>query len=210
MENIWSDMHLEILSSSQKKLIELVQSFKQDFYLVGGTALALQLGHRRSIDFNLFTKQDFNGRKIEKQVATKWQINQVYVSLKNELTVQVEGVKATWYQYPFEIPLKVVWPEVIKMPDPLHIAAMKAYAMGQRAKWKDYIDLYFLFKQYSLEQVSSLATSLFGAGLFDERLLREQLAYYEDVSFKEKIDFLPGFEVSDEEVKKFLTKISTS
>ena len=46
-------MHVEILSSSQKKLLPYVAQFKRSFYLVGGTAIALHLGHRESIDFDL-------------------------------------------------------------------------------------------------------------------------------------------------------------
>lgn len=203
-------MHLEILSTSQKKLVKLVKFYGSDFYLVGGTALALQLGHRRSIDFDLFTKGDFNGGRIEKEVAAQWEIDQTYVSSKNELTMKVQGVKMTWYQYRFDISLDVTWPNVIQMPDPLHIAAMKAYALGHRAKWKDYVDLYFVFKQHSLAEVSALTKKLFGPGLFNERLLREQLVYYDDVSFKEEVEFMPGFKVSKAEIKDRLEQVATS
>ena len=47
-------MHKEILSENQIELLTLVKQFKRDFYLVGGTAIALHIGHRRSIDFDLF------------------------------------------------------------------------------------------------------------------------------------------------------------
>lgn len=201
-------MHLEILNEDQKKLIPLVSQFGRQYYLVGGTALALQWGHRRSIDFDLFRQDSFDGKRIMRKVSQDWRVEAVYVSSKDELTMRVEGVKMTWYRYEFEIPLTVKWPEVIKMPDPLHIAAMKAYALGHRAKWKDYVDLYFAFQKYSLREVVDLATKLFGEGLFDERLLREQLAYYEDVSFKEEVEFMSGWEVSEEEVKRFLTEVA--
>ncbi len=203
-------MHLEVLSEEQKELVPLVAEFGEDYYLVGGTALALQWGHRESIDFDLFKKKSFDGKKIERKVRKKWRVDAVHVSSRDELTMVVQGVKMTWYRYEFEIPLAVKWEGVIKMPDPLHLAAMKAYALGHRAKWKDYVDLYFAFQKYSLKEVSDLALKLFGEGLFDERLLREQLVYYEDVSFREEVKFMPGWEVGEEEVKRFLTEVAVS
>ena len=203
-------MHLNILSDSQQKLIELVSEFGNNFYLVGGTALALQFGHRCSIDFDLFSLSSFNGDEIKNRVGKSWEINQVYVSSKDELTMMVQGVKMTWYRYQFDILSNIKWLEVINMPNPLHIAAMKAYALGHRAKWKDYVDLYFLFKRYSLEEVVALTTKIFGNELFDERLLREQLVYYDDVDFSEKIEFMPGFEVGEGKIKDFLVKVATA
>jgi len=47
-------MHKEILDNNQLSLLDLVKSFRREFYLVGGTAIALHIGHRRSIDFDLF------------------------------------------------------------------------------------------------------------------------------------------------------------
>lgn len=203
-------MQFNILSDQQKKMVDLVKQFSNDFYLVGGTALALQLGHRRSIDFDLFSRVAFDSNKIKSIVQQNWEINQVYVNSKNELTMMVENVKMTWYKYDFNIPLGVSWSEVIKMPDILHIAAMKAYALGHRAKWKDYVDLYFVFQKYGFNEVTTLTTKIFGRGLFDERLLREQLVYYDDVSFKEEVEFISGFEVSTDEIKKFLADVAVS
>ena len=84
---------------------------------------------------------------------------------------------------------------------------MKVHALGGRSKWKDYVDLYFIFKRYSLEEVSNLANKLFG-GEFNERLLREQLAYYKDIDYTETIEYLKGMKVGDDEIKKTLTEIS--
>jgi hypothetical protein len=53
-------MHLEILSLEQKELLSLISHFKRKYYLVGGTAIALHIGHRMSIDFDLFCEKSFN------------------------------------------------------------------------------------------------------------------------------------------------------
>jgi hypothetical protein len=57
-------MHTEILSSSQRDLLPIVKLFRKEFYLVGVTAIALQFGHRQSIDFDLFTSKSFGSRRI--------------------------------------------------------------------------------------------------------------------------------------------------
>ena len=57
-------MHPDILSKEQKELLPLIRQFKREFYLVGGTAIALQVGHRRSIDFDLFKLSNLNALSV--------------------------------------------------------------------------------------------------------------------------------------------------
>lgn len=85
----------------------------------------------------------------------------------------------TWYNFPFVMPHEIKWEKIITMPDVKTIAAMKVYALGQRAKWKDYVDLYFIFRKYPLAEIVSWAEKLF-PGHINERLLREQLDYFVD------------------------------
>lgn len=200
-------MHNEILSESQKKLLTLIKKFSTDFGLVGGTAIALQIGHRRSIDFDLFTLKDFDADKIRGIIRLEHKIEYVFIENPNELTVLVNGVKITFYKYPFPIEFTETLEGVIKMSDFITLAAMKAFALGRRAKWKDYVDLYFIFKNISFLTVIKKTQNLF-SGEFNEKLFREQLAYFNDIDYSEEIDYLPGFFVKDEEVKKTLLKIS--
>ena len=83
---------------------------------------------------------------------------------------------------------------------------MKAYALGGRNKWKDYVDLSFILKIHSLREVSDVATELF-AGAFNERLFKEQLTYFDDIDYAEEVEYLPGFEVTQEEIKQFLSNV---
>lgn len=189
-------------------MLPLIASFAGDFYLVGGTALALQFGHRRSIDFDLFKRSSFNNYDIRSQVKESFPIEHIFIESKNEFTLIINQVKLTFYHYPYEISHLVIFEGGITMPDPLTIAAMKAFALGRRAKWKDYVDLYFIFQKYSLAEVVKKTENLFGKGEFNERLFRGQLAYYQDIDYKEKVEYMPGFEVSDDEIKKVLQEVS--
>ena len=80
---------------------------------------------------------------------------------------------------------------------------MKAFALGRRAKWKDYVDIYFIIKNfYSIREISDEA-NLFGYQ-FSEKLFREQLAFHKDIDYNEEVEYLEGYAVSQEEIKAFL------
>ena len=61
-------MHNDVLTDEQRKLLPLIKTFSKDYYLVGGTAIALHIGHRRSIDFDLFTGSDIKRRSIRNRI----------------------------------------------------------------------------------------------------------------------------------------------
>ena len=201
-------MFLDILNSNQQALLPLVKQFSKNYYLVGGTAIALQIGHRRSIDFDLFTTKSVNKLKIKAAFQPDWAIHRVIWEDFNQLHLIVNDVKMTFFCYPFNIKAKVDFQNIIKMPSLLNLAAMKALALGGRAKWKDYVDLYFLFKDYcNLTDVSAKAKEIF-EGSFNPKLFREQLTYYKDVDYSEEVEYMPGFEVTDGQIRDFLTEVA--
>ncbi len=208
-------MHSEILNSNQKKLLPLVRKFSSlSFYLVGGTALALQLGHRESIDFDLFTFKSFNHdlvlEKVRKSLATGYSPNPKRISTlvnnENELTFMVNNVKMTFYRFPFEIPV-IETKLDIKMPDEITIGAMKAYALGRRKKWKDYVDIYFILNKYTIEEISNKAESIFGS-LYSEKLFRVQLCYFDDIDYTEEVTWKVDNPPTNTKIKNFLTKVA--
>lgn len=203
-------LHKEILPKEQIELLPLLKAVSKNFGLVGGTAIALQIGHRRSIDFDLFSYKGFVNNRIKKKVEKIADITKTIVSKSGEYTFFSNKVKVTFYNYPYEIEYKEKFDDIIKMPDLLTLAAMKAFALGQRAKWKDYVDLYFITKDYfTFEEISKKGKECFGQE-FNEKLFRTQLAYFNDVNYSEEIEFLPGFEVADEKIKKALVEASLS
>ncbi len=135
-----------VLEDGQKKLLPLVGRFFADFYLAGGTAIALQLGHRRSIDFDLFTPRAISQPKIRKIIIKNNHIDRVIIDEKDEYTLIVDGIKLTFLHYPFNIKPSKKFDGYIQLPDLSTLAAMKAYALGRRAKWKDYVDLYWIME----------------------------------------------------------------
>jgi len=193
-----------ILNPSQRKLLPLLKTFRRDFYLAGGTAVALQIGHRKSIDFDLFSEKAINRRSIEGKLLKN--IDSVLVASKEEYTVMLSGVKITFLNYPFEITPLEDLDGFIKMPELLDLAAMKAYTIGRRNELKDYVDLFFLLRDYfTLEEIEKRAVIIFG-NLFSEKLFRAQLIYFNDVDWTQKIDFMaehPNYN----QIRKFLEKL---
>jgi len=197
-------MHKEILSAEQQELLPLLKMFKRDFCLVGGTAIALYIGHRRSLDFDLFKKNTINHTRIIQKINVFTNEFIVTRRVAEQLNLVIKDVKFTFYEFPFDIHGSYEFEKTIKMPDLLTLSAMKAYALGRRSKWKDYIDLYFILKDcFTIEQISFRALTLFGQ-LFSEKLFRAQLCYFKDIDYSEEIDFLEGFKVSEKRVKEFL------
>ena len=141
-------IHPEILTAEQLELLPLVKSFSKDFGLVGGTAIAIFIGHRRSIDFDLFTDKEFDNWKIRRKILQFKKIDSVLRDEDGQYTVVIHKVRFTFFCYPFKISFSSNFDKVIGLPDLLTLAAMKAYALGRRAKWKDYVDLYFVMKDY--------------------------------------------------------------
>jgi len=192
-------MYLEALTSKAKKIFDKLRSFP-DFYLAGGTGLALQLGHRISVDFDFFwallqkVRKVFEGSKVE-----------VVVSHSEQLTVAIGGINISFVRYPFSVILKFINYRGIKILPALEIAAMKAYALGRRATLKDYVDLYFVLKKKigKLEEIIKISEKKYGKE-FSPRLFLEQLIYSKDIEEME-IQFLKK-RVNKIKIEKFFEK----
>ncbi|OGK14325.1 hypothetical protein A3A93_03270 [Candidatus Roizmanbacteria bacterium RIFCSPLOWO2_01_FULL_38_12] len=202
-------MYRNILVINQEQLLPFVKSFSSNFYLAGGTAIALHLGHRRSIDFDLFTDNTFDPMQIRTKISAGYKIDQTFSQGEGELTVLINKVRVTFFHYPFAIERSTDFNNIIKIPDLITLGAMKAFALGKRAKWKDYVDLYFIFQKYSFQELIDKTSSIFKTD-FNEKLFRIQLGYFDDINYSEQVDYITGFEKKDTNIKQFLEKISLS
>ncbi|MDO8952765.1 MAG: nucleotidyl transferase AbiEii/AbiGii toxin family protein [Draconibacterium sp.] len=196
-------MYREILSVEQVKLLSIVKQFKREFYLVGGTAIALQIGHRRSIDFDLFKNKPIRPKTILSKISESGFSCTVTRRVTEQLNVNISDVKFTFYEYPFRIEAPVDFESNLRMPELLDLAAMKAYALGRRSKWKDYVDLYFLLRDhFSIDQISDRANQIFDQ-LFSPKLFRAQISYFDDINYDEPIEFILPVP-SEKEIKQLL------
>jgi len=205
-------VYLNILSNEQREILPLIQHFYKDYVLVGGTAIALQLGHRESIDFDLFTFKNKNQFKTIDELSKISTFPIVNLrELKNQAHFTINGVKITFFNYPYRIKSSQKI-DRIKMPTLLTLAAMKAFALGGRAKWKDYVDLYFILTHgIALEEIIQTAKELFNTTsttVFSEKLFIEQLTYYKDISYEEEVIYAIKNPPTDDEIKAALKQFS--
>jgi hypothetical protein len=217
-------MLTEVLDNNGWYLCRAVGHSKlmQQYYLAGGTALALQLNHRKSYDLDFFRigtheKIDFNG--ILKELRDIFRKEDISVELRktDQTIIEISGTKVTFLAYPFPLVNPLVegqkpskYLSGIKLAHPLEIALMKAYALGRRITFRDYIDLYFLFKHrlVSIEYILEEAPKKFMIGketVFSPKLFLQQLVYTRDIQDKEAaIDTLLGEKVGSNDIEEFL------
>ncbi len=201
-------MHKEILSPEQAALLNIVKLFSNNFGLVGGTAIALHLGHRESIDYDLFTFDKFINQKIRRKISRAAKIDAILRDETGQFTLMINGVRFTFFQFPYKINYSESFNNILKLPDILTLAAMKAFALGRRAKWKDYVDLYFILKSHhTVSEITMKGKEIFG-NEFNEKIFRVQLAYFEDIDYSEQIIYKSGFSIDDETIKKALIEFS--
>jgi len=204
-------MHENVLTPKQRTLAEELLPEVKAFYLVGGTALALQIGHRRSVDFDLASRQPIDSFSLERQLISKgFQIQRTFTATGDEYSALIQDTKVTFFHFPFDVQHPLFWDKGrITLPAIKDLGAMKAYALGRRSKWKDYVDLYFILKFHlQLDDLIQQAKNIF-SGHFNSKLFREQLCYFDDMDYSESIQYLEHAP-SDEEVKSFLEEIAVS
>lgn len=199
----------KILDSKQLKVWDKIKNLKDIGVLAGGTGLALQLGHRLSVDFDFFYPKEINNHFIL-QVRKNFGRIRILINNSDELTfLTPEDVKITFLYYPFKVSHKPIIIDDIKVMDIKDIASAKAYTLNRRASVKDYIDLYFITKnKFSLEEIVKNAQLVYG-DLFSEKLFLSQLLYTEDIDKKEmeNIIFLTNGKITINMIKKYFEKM---
>lgn len=205
-------LHKEILTQEQIDLLPLMKEFGKDFILIGGTAIALHIGHRQSIDFDLFVNGDFNNVKIKRKILRlcRYKIDKVYTDEPGQYTISLNNVRITFFNFPYDIKPLVKLDNIIKIPSILTLAAMKAFVLGRRPKWKDYVDLYFIIKNYhSVAEIARGGKRIFG-NEFNEKIFREAMVYFADINYSEEVIFMKNFKTDDKIIKKGLIDFSLS
>ncbi|MDZ4345546.1 MAG: nucleotidyl transferase AbiEii/AbiGii toxin family protein [Candidatus Binatia bacterium] len=196
-------MHAEALTDKGKELFPRLASFK-NFYLVGGTALALQIGHRLSVDFDMFTDADLPPRILDKIKQTfSDSVISVTYNVPGQLNVTVDQMKMTFFEYPYPPVESLINFEGVELLAIKEIAASKAFSIGKRLSYKDYVDWYFMLKEkhVNLSEVIKIGERKYG-GDFNDRLFLSQLASMSDIK-TQKIDFLRN-PIEHDKIQQFL------
>jgi predicted nucleotidyltransferase component of viral defense system len=158
-----------------KELMSL--SMLNSFYLVGGTALALQLGHRVSIDLDLFTSEPFDPNELIQKMTEKFDFS--VVSEGSGMVIStIDDIKVDFVKMSYPILFPSVLEEQVRMLDIRDIAAMKLKAVTQRGSKKDFYDIYFLLQVMSLDEIIRLFREKFKQ--YEIFHVIKSLTYFED------------------------------
>lgn len=164
------------------ELLELLKRIMEEplfknFNLVGGTALSLQIGHRNSIDIDLFGEQEIDQNGF---IETLKNFGDVLIktSSKNILITEINTIKVDFVNYKYKLLDKSLEIDQIRMLSDKDIAAMKLNAIAGRGSKKDFIDLFFLLKKYSLKEMISFYNQKYTDG--SEFMVQKSLTYFDD------------------------------
>lgn len=147
-------MHWDILDKKRisllKKIVEGVDL--EEYYMAGGTALSLQLGLRKSVDFYFFVPHKFNPHSLYAQLKDICPNDIISINVDNRGTCDaiMQGVQVSFFEYPYHVLYEYVHDQSmpkLAMASINDIAAMKALAIGSRGAIKDFFDLYQIYQQ---------------------------------------------------------------
>lgn len=198
-------LYTETVEAGTLALIKKLMSddkFKA-FNLVGGTALSLRVGHRISIDIDLFSTEAFNAPALAEHLATTYKAPQLR-SHNNGVFGFIDDIKVDLisHQYPLVGDVEIL--EGIRIVSLLDIGAMKLNAIyGNGTRLKDFVDFYTLLEHYTLEQLLQACQQKYQD--MNMQMVKQALAYHKDIDFSVPIRYI-GSEVKWPEIAERLEK----
>jgi len=177
-------MHPETLAPKTKKLLEKIGTHQwlKDYYLAGGTALALQLGHRQSIDLDFFTKKNINTPQLI-AILSKEGVFKLLKEEKDTVEGLLDGVKVSFMSYPYSLIEKQIrFDKNIFLASAHDIALMKLTAIAGRNTKKDFIDLfvYLLKDKKDIQGLLKDMKKKFKGVDYDSMHICKSLVYFEE------------------------------
>ncbi len=175
-------MHLECLPAKGQKALGWFKNIaaKKHLVLAGGTALALQLGHRISVDLDFFTSDAFSTESMIQEIKRFKLDYQILQEEEGSLTAIVNGVKVSVFKYHYPFTDLKVRIKGIPVAGILDIASMKVIAITQRGAKRDFADLYFILQDTPFRKVAVNMIRRFGAERVNPLLIGKALVFFDD------------------------------
>lgn len=172
-------LHPQILNQNQINVLgKLTFDKNSGIYLAGGTALALYLNHRTSVDLDFYSEKEIDNNIILANLQKHFEKTVVTVQQKNTLIANIEGVDFSLFHYPYNLIGKTAPFQDIEVASIEDVAAMKIGALVQRGKRRDFIDLYYLLKEFSLNEILRFTLKKFPG--YQEMLVLRALIFFDD------------------------------
>ena len=196
-------MRLEILDSKRKKLLSKLGFLnKQGFYMAGGTALALQIGHRTSLDFDFYINKKFDSAKLYQELRKRFEKVILLQKAEDTLIVKLNEVAASFFYYSYPMVFPPAEINGLRIASKQDIAAMKIIAVSDRGTRRDFVDVYFLMKEFSLENIFSFVKQKYPE--FNIYVGLRGLTYFADADKKQQRKLYLFGTASWPKIKEFL------
>lgn len=204
-------MHQEVVSQETMNVWRkiAVSGLAENFYLAGGTALAIRLGHRRSIDLDFFSDKDWTSDEIKGELAGLGKF-EVVSETTGTLHGLLDSVRLSFFCYRYALLFPPAPFGGLNLADQRDIAAMKISAISSRGSKKDFIDLFFLLKKYPLRDLFSFFEKKFQGINYNKLHLIKSLTYFDEAEEEpmpimiEKIKWEEVKKIIQDEANKFL------
>lgn len=199
-------MHIECLTPAAVKVLKALKGAVQarKCVLAGGTAVALHLGHRRSIDFDFFSELPFSSDRLFREIRPAGRDVQTLQEEEGTLTVLVDDVKVSFFHTPYPFVEKKSVLFGIPVASLIDIASMKILAITQRGARRDFVDLYFILQDVPFARIAQNMMSRFGPDRVNPVVIGKALAYFGDAD-SDPEPVYPGKRTDWKIVKKYFT-----
>ena len=187
-----------------KKLNKTVRT--HELVLAGGTGLALQIGHRISIDLDFFTQKAFSVEKVFQEMKLRNLNPKVLEESEGSLTVTINGTKVSVFRYPYPFIEAIKEAHGVPVAGVIDVAAMKIIAISQRGAKRDFIDLYFVLQDTPFRKVAENIIRRFGTDRVNPVHIGKSLVYFNDADADPEPRFLSKEKPSWDKVKYFFVK----
>ena len=191
-------LFFKILDEKRHALLPKLEFLRKEygFYLAGGTALALQIGHRTSVDFDFYTPRTFDPgvlyRKLKEAIPMISPVHTAKETLMVGIPEKKERIEMSFFRYDYPLLRPLMITEYLDLVSVEDIAAMKIIAIVQRGTKRDFVDIYYLLKRYNLETLLKMTTQKYSA--FNRYIGLRGLTYFEDAEIDKSRGRLELFE----------------
>jgi hypothetical protein len=165
------------------------RSVFEGFYLAGGTGLALHVGHRRSVDIDLFRESEFVSTHLRDRLRDLKGRHKLETA-RGTVHLQLHGTKVSFLHYPYPLLFPTRQFELLTVADPRDIACMKLDAIANRGSRRDFVDLYLAAKTYGLSEIIEWFGTKYAAVSYSRIHLFKALSYFEDAEQQPMPDML--------------------
>ena len=161
--------------------------------MAGGTALALQLGHRTSLDFDFYSKKKFGIESLSTKFKSEFKSIDITTAVEDTLIAEIDGINFSLFYYPYQLLEDEPSFKSIKLASVADIAAMKMIAISMRGKSRDFIDVYYLLKKFDLEKILEFTVKKYPN--YEQMAILKGLIYFDEADKEE--DIKRGIQIFD-------------